>query len=335
MKLDGNIGIEIKGAGEKAKELETMGYSGAWTSELCHDPFFPLIKAIDFTKEIEIGTNIAVAFARNPMILANIGWDLQEYSEGRFILGLGTQIKPHIIKRFSMPWTKPIPQMREFIEAIRAIWTAWETGEPLKYEGSVYRHTLMTPAFTPPAHLHGRPPIYLAAVGPGMVKLAAQVADGYLCHGFITPAYLREVSMPTYLSELEACGRKRSDVEIGLPAFTVIGDTDEALEESAKAVRAQLSFYGSTPAYQVTLAHHGLEDVHLELNRLSKQGKWAEMSDVINDEVLEIFAAIGTIEQVADQLVERFGDMIDRITFYGNISDDPDRVKDIQKRLMA
>lgn len=333
MKLDGNVGIEIKGAGERALELEEAGYSGAWTSELNHDPFFPLIKAIDATNDIEIGTNIAVAFARNPMILANIGWDLQEYSGGRFILGLGTQIKTHITKRFGMPWTKPIPQMREFIEAIRAIWTAWETGEPLRYEGDVYRHTLMTPAFTPPKSKYGRPPIYLAAVGPAMVKLAAQVADGYLCHGFVTPQYLKDVSMPAYLSALEGAGRKRSDVEIAIPAFTVVGDTDEELEKSAQAARSMLSFYGSTPAYKVTLDHHGWEDVHLELNRLSKQGKWTEMNDVISDEILHAFSAVGTAEQVADQLVERFGDMIDRIAFYGHISSDPDRFQDIKKRL--
>lgn len=335
MKLDGNVGLEIRGAGEKAKELEEMGYSGAWTSELNHDPFFPLLKSIDATSEIEIGTNIAVAFARNPMILANIGWDLQDYSEGRFILGLGTQIKPHIVKRFGMPWTKPIPQMREFIQAIRAIWTAWETGESLRFEGEVYRHTLMTPAFSPPKNAHGQPPIYLAAVGPAMVKLAAQEADGYLCHGFITPQYLRDVSMPAYISALETAGRKRSDVEIALPAFTVVGDTDEELEKSAQAARSMLSFYGSTPAYKVTLAHHGWEDVHLELNKLSKEGKWAEMSDVINDEVLATFAAIGTAEQVADELVKRFGAMIDRIAFYGHITNDPDRVKDIKSRLTA
>ncbi len=333
MKLDGNIGIEIRGADEKAALLEKSGYDGVWTSELSHDPFFPLIKAIDATSDIQIGTNIAVAFARNPMIIANIGWDLQDYSEGRFILGLGTQIKPHITKRFGMPWTKPVAQMREFIEAVRAIWTAWETGEPLKFEGDVYRHTLMTPAFTPPPLKHGRPPIYLAAVGPAMVKLAARVADGYLCHGFVTDEYLRDVSIPAFLSELEKAGRTRDEVEIALPAFTVVGDTDEELENSAKGVRAQMSFYGSTPAYKVVLDHHGWEDAHLELNKLSKQGEWEKMSNVITDEILEKFAAIGTAEEAAQQLVDRFGDMIDRVAYFGNLTNDPDRIKDVRKIL--
>ncbi len=335
MKLDGGLGIEIKGAGEKAAELEALGYAGGWTSELSHDPFLPLVRAIDATENMQIGTNIAVAFARNPMIVANLAWDLQEYSGGRFVLGLGTQIKTHITKRFGMPWTKPVTQMREFIEAIRAIWTAWETGEPLRYVGTVYKNTLMTPAFTPPPHPFGRPPIYLAAVGPAMVKLAGKVADGYLCHGFVTPEYLRDVSMPAYEEALKSSGRTRKDVEVMIPAFTVVGDNEKELEASAKSARAQLAFYGSTPAYRVTLDYHNWGDAHLELNRLSKQGRWDDMSSVIDDEILSTFSAIGTAEEVAHQLVERFGKMVDRISFYGLISSDPDRCRDIQKILAA
>ncbi len=336
MKLDGNIGLEIKNAGPIAAKLESLGYAGGWSAELSHDPFLPIVKAIDATENLELGTNIAVAFSRNPMLLANLGWDLQEYSGGRFILGLDTQIKTHITKRFGMPWVKPVQQMREFIEAVRAIWTAWETGEPLRYEGEIYRHTLMTPAFTPSPHNFGRPPIYLAAVGPAMVKLAAEAADGYLCHGFVTPEYLRDVSMPAYLSALEKAGRKREDMEVALPAFTIVGDNEEEIQTSTKAAKAQLAFYGSTPSYRVALDHHGWGDAHLELNKLSKQGKWEEMSNVIDDDILTAFSAIGTAEEVADQLIERFGDMIDRVSFYGPVAgNDPDRIKDIQKKLAA
>ena len=336
MKLDGMLGLEIGTAGPNAQKLEEMGYSGAWTAELNHDPFLPLIKAIDSTQNIQLGTNIAVAFARNPMIVANLAWDLQDYSKGRFILGLGTQIKTHITKRFGMPWTKPVPQMREFIEALRAIWESWETGEPLNYRGQVYRHTLMTPAFNPGPNSYGRPPIYMAAVGPAMVKLAAETADGYLCHSFVTPQYLREVSMPAYLSALKKFGRKRKNMEVALPAFAVVGDSEQQLQASAKSTRSMLAFYGSTPAYRVTLEHHGLEDAHLELNRLSKQGRWEEMSQVIDDEILSLFAPIGTPEEVSDQLIERFSGMIDRLSFSGGgFIDDPDRVKDLQKKLAA
>jgi probable F420-dependent oxidoreductase len=199
MRVDGGIGNDLHQAPAQAKELEAAGYSGAWTAETSHDPFFPLLLAAEHTETLELGTSIAVAFARNPMTLANIGWDLQAYSKGRFILGLGSQIKPHITKRFSMEWSHPAARMREMVLAMRAIWDTWENGTPLAFRGDFYTHTLMTPFFTPDrADLagFGTPKVFLAGVGELMTEVAGEVCDGFICHGFTTEKYLREVTIP-------------------------------------------------------------------------------------------------------------------------------------------
>ena len=199
MKIDGGISSHLRSAASSAQELERLGYTGGWTAETSHDPFFPLLLAAEHTERIELGTSIAVAFARNPMTLANVGWDLQSYSKGRFILGLGSQIKPHITKRFSMEWSHPAARMREMILAIRAIWHTWQTGEPLAFRGEFYTHTLMTPFFTPDKRdieAFGPPRIFLAGVGEKMTEVAGEVCDGFICHVFTTERYLREVTIP-------------------------------------------------------------------------------------------------------------------------------------------
>jgi probable F420-dependent oxidoreductase len=328
MKVDGGIGTDLHQAGAQAKELEAAGYNGAWTAETSHDPFFPLLLAAEHTETLEIGTSIAVAFARNPMTLANIGWDLQAFSRGRFVLGLGSQIKPHITKRFSMDWSHPAPRMREMILAIRAIWDTWENGTPLAFRGDYYTHTLMTPFFTPErADLagFGVPKIFLAGVGELMTEVAGEVCDGFLCHGFTTEKYLREVTLPALARGRAKAGKTMEGFEIVGPSFVVTGTTEEEMAAAISGTRQQIAFYGSTPAYRGVLEAHGWGGMQDELNSLSKMGKWAEMGNLITDEVLNTFAVVGEPESVAPELQRRYGDVIERISFYAPYKSDPER----------
>ena len=328
MKVDGGIGTNLERAGAQAKELEDAGYSGAWTAETSHDPFFPLLLAAEHTESLELGTSIAVAFARNPMTLANIGWDLQSYSKGRFVLGLGSQIKPHITKRFSQEWSHPAPRMREMIMAIRAIWDTWENGTPLAFRGDFYTHTLMTPFFTPErADLagFGVPKIFLAGVGEMMTEVAGQVCDGFICHGFTTERYLREVTLPALQRGRAKAGKTMEGFEIVGPSFVVTGNNEEELSAAAAGTRQQIAFYGSTPAYRGVLDMHGWDGLHDELNALSKQGQWVEMGNLITDEILNTFAVVGEPEHMAPELQRRYGDVIQRISFYAPYKSDPSR----------
>ena len=338
MKVDGGVALDLAKSVESAKEAEAAGYSGAWTAETNHDPFFPLLLAAEHTKNIELGTSIAVAFARNPMILANIGWDLQSYSKGRFILGLGSQIKPHITKRFSMEWSHPAARMREMILAIRAIWDTWENGTPLNFRGDFYTHTLMTPFFTPDrADLagFGTPKIFLAGVGELMTEVAGEVCDGFICHGFTTEKYLREVTLPALQRGRAKAGKTMDGFEIVGPSFIVTGNSEVEMQQAAAGTRQQIAFYGSTPAYKGVLDIHGWGGLQEELNSLSKQGQWVEMGNLINDEILNTFAVVGSPEQVAPELKRRYDDVIQRISFYAPYKSDPERwrrvISDLQR----
>jgi probable F420-dependent oxidoreductase len=338
MKVDGGIGTNLHQAGAQAKELEAAGYSGAWTAETSHDPFFPLLLAAEHTETLELGTSIAVAFARNPMLLANIGWDLQAFSKGRFNLGLGSQIKPHITKRFSMEWSHPAPRMREMIMAIRAIWDTWENGTPLAFRGDYYTHTLMTPFFTPDrADLagFGVPKIFLAGVGEMMTEVAGEVCDGFLCHGFTTEKYLREVTIPALARGRAKAGKTMEGFEIVGPSFVVTGNNEEEMAAAVAGTRQQIAFYGSTPAYRGVLEVHGWGELQDELNRLSKQGEWVQMGSLITDEILETFAVVGQPEQVAPELHRRYGDVIERISFYAPYKSNPERWAQVLADLKA
>ena len=319
MKVDGGIGSNLRQAGAQAKELEAAGYSGVWTAETSHDPFFPLLLAAEHTETLEIGTSIAVAFARNPMTLANIGWDLQAFSKGRFVLGLGSQIKPHITKRFSMEWSHPAPRMQEMILAMRAIWDTWQNGTPLDFRGEFYTHTLMTPFFAPSASDwdgFGAPLVYLAGVGELMTEVAGEVADGFICHPFTTERYLREVTLPALARGRAKAGTTMDGYAISGPGFVVTGRNDEEMEKAAAGTRQQIAFYGSTPAYKGVLELHGWGDLQADLNTLSKRGEWVEMGKLITDEILDTFAVIATPDKVAEGLIGRYGDIITRISFY-------------------
>ena len=338
MKVDGGIGNDLHNAGAQAKEVEAAGYSGAWTAETSHDPFFPLLLAAEHTETLELGTSIAVAFARNPMTLANIGWDLQAFSKGRFILGLGSQIKPHITKRFSMEWSHPAARMREMILAIRAIWDTWENGTPLNFRGDFYTHTLMTPFFTPDrADLagFGVPRIFLAGVGELMTEVAGEVCDGFICHGFTTEKYLREVTIPALARGRAKAGKTMEGFEIIGPSFVVTGGNEQEMGAAAAGTRQQIAFYGSTPAYRGVLDIHGWGGLQDELNTLSKQGKWVEMGNLIDDEILNTFAVVGEPEQVAPELHRRYGDVIQRISFYAPYKTDPERWRKVLEDLKS
>jgi probable F420-dependent oxidoreductase len=316
MKVDAPlVTAALSAVPEIAREIESMGYDGVYTFEGPHDPFFPLALAAEHTERLDLATAIAVGFARSPMNLAHIGWDLQTFSRGRAILGLGSQIKPHIEKRFSMPWSRPAARMREMVLAIRAVWAAWQDGTPLRFEGEIYRHTLMTPFFTPEPTPFGPARIFLAGVGPGMTEVAGEVADGFLVHPFSTAEFIREHTLPALERGLATAGRAREDFEISWPAMVVTGATEEDMTAAASVTRSQLAFYGSTPAYRVVLDAHGWGDLHPELNRLSKEGRWDVMASLIDDEMLSTFAVRGEPGEIAGMMQARYGDLVDRIAF--------------------
>ncbi len=320
MKVDGGVGADLSTVGAQAQELEEMGYAGIMTAETAHDPFFPLLVAAQNTEKVELMTSIAVAFARTPMVLANIGHDLNAFSKGRFVLGLGSQIRPHITKRFSMPWSSPAARMREFILAMRAIWATWHEGKPLEFTGKFYTHTLMTPMFTPTDCDYGAPKVYLAAVGPMMTEVAGEVADGMIVHAFTTEKYLRETTMPALERGFAKAGKSRDDFEISYPVFVVTGQTEEELEEARVTTAKAISFYGSTPAYKPVLESIGAGELQGELNAMSKQGRWDEMGTLITPDVMKEFAVIGEPQTIAGQIKDRYGDLVDRTSAaYANI----------------
>ena len=312
MKVDGGVGWELDKVGAQAQELEEMGYSGVMTAETSHDPFFPLLVAAQNTERVDLMTSIAVAFARTPMTLANIGHDLNAASKGRFVLGLGSQIRPHITKRFSMPWSSPAARMREFILAMRAIWANWHEGEELAFTGKFYQHTLMTPFFTPTDTEFGAPRVFLAAVGPLMTEVAGEVADGVICHAFTTEKYLRETTLPALERGFAKAGKSRADFEISYPVFVVTGKNEEEIDQTKVATRQQIAFYGSTPAYKPVLDSIGAGELQGELNAMSKQGRWEEMGGLIDESILKEFAVVGEPSTIAGQIIDRYGDIIDR-----------------------
>ena len=313
MKVDSNLAISWGEIPKVIRELELLGYDGVGTSELSHDPFFPLFLAAEHSERIELYTSIAVAFARSPANLASLAHDLNSFSGGRFTLGLGSQIRAHITKRFSMPFSnKPARQMRELIQAVRAIWLNWYEGKALSFEGEYYAHTLMTPAFTPKDINFGMPRIALAAVGPVMTQVAGELADGIILHSFTNETFIREVTLPAIDKGLAKSGRSRKDFEIIYSPFIISGETEEIFEENKKAVREKISFYGSTPAYRNVLRVHDWGDLQVELNEMSKRGLWDEMPKLISDEMLNTFAIMDKPENIVSEIKRRYGDFLDR-----------------------
>lgn len=322
-------------AGDLFRQLEQTGYDGAFSFEARHDPFLPLVLAAQATRHLRLGTAIAIAFARNPMNLANLAWGLQAISEGRFLLGLGSQVRPHIENRFSMPWSRPAARMREMVLAIRAIFDAWEGRSKLHFEGELYRHTLMIPAFDPGPNPFGPPPIFTGGFGPRMTAVAGEVADGFFAHPFHSRRSLQENTLPALEAGLRAGGRRRDDLEVVCATLTVTADDEEAFEHSKQAARKQLAFYGSTPAYRSTLDCHGWGDLHAELNRMSKRGLWDEMTALVPDEVLETIAVVGPRHEIAGKLQARLEGIADGVSLTHNRAPDPSHWADVVARLRA
>jgi probable F420-dependent oxidoreductase len=314
--IDGTGGADLTGLTAQIAAAERIGHDGIWTTEVSRDPFLPLALAADKSAHLQLGTAVAVAFARNPMSMAVVANDLNSFSGGRFVLGLGSQIEAHITRRFSMPWTAPADRMREYVAALQAIWNSWKTGDRLNFRGEHYQHTLMTPMFSPGPSPYAPPPVLIAAVGPKMTRVTAEVADGLLVHGFTTAQYLCEVTMPVVQEGLHTSGRNRDQFSVVYPGLVVTGGDEPEFEEAVTQVRRQIAFYGATPAYRGVLDLHGWGDLHTELHRLSKAGDWATMAGLIDDEILNTFAVVGEPKTVGVQIDQRFDGLIDRFTLY-------------------
>ncbi|MDO8362164.1 MAG: LLM class F420-dependent oxidoreductase [Actinomycetota bacterium] len=324
MLIDSNLVAPITDTKAAAAAIEAAGFDGLWLGETKHEPFLQLLQAAEATERVSLGTGIAIAFARTPMTLANAGYDMARYSQGRFILGLGSQVKPHITKRFSMPWSHPAARMRELIVATRAIWANWQDGTPLEHRGEFYTHTLMTPFFSPPAHEFGPPPVYLAGVGALMTEVAGEVCDGFLYHPFTTDRYLRDVTIPALARGRAKAGKEGFDgFDIGGPAFACTGRDEKELAAAIAGTKNQIAFYASTPAYKPVLDMHGWGDLQPELSRMTRDGRWAEIGTLIDDEVLHAFAVVGEPAAVGRGLVERWGSIATRLTLYAPYPHDP------------
>lgn len=312
MLFDAVFDGELETAPELARRAEERGFACLWVPESKHDPFLSLLRAAEGSKTLGLGTAIAVALARNPMSMAYPAWDLQRFSQGRLWLGLGSQVKAHITKRFSMPWDKPIEQMRDYIAALRAIFHAFQTGEPLKYQGTHYRHTLMTPFFNPGPIEHPTIPIGVAAVGPRMSELAGEAADFLSGHPFTNRAYVEKVTLPSLEAGLKKAGRQRSSVQVVGNVFVITGE-EETQKLLERKVRESIAFYGSTPAYAEVLEVIGHGELHRELHRLSREGRWGEMAKLIPEDVVACCSVRAAPEKIQDEVRKLYGDLYDRV----------------------
>ncbi len=300
--------------GPAARQAEEDGCDVVQSHELKHDPFTPLAFAALATERVRLVTSVAISFPRSPMITANQSWDLHKHSKGRFILGLGSQVKAHNERRFSVPWIAPAARMGEYVESLRAIFRCWEHGEKLNYKGRYYNFTLMTPEFSPPAQGLPLPPIAMAAVGPLMLKTAARTADSVRLHSFATRKYLEDVVRPQLAAERAAAGKSFENFEITGGGFIATGPDEATVRAAAEKVRYRVAFYGSTPAYRGVFDLHGLTDLGLKLTEMSKQGKWGEMAAQVSDDVLDLFVARSTYEGLPEAIEKRFGGIVDSVT---------------------
>jgi probable F420-dependent oxidoreductase len=311
---------DLRTTAEAARAAEAAGYDGLLTMENKHDPFLAHAIAAVSTERIELGTSVAIAFPRSPMVVANASWDLQVASRGRFVLGIGPQIRPHNERRFSVPWTAPAPRLREYVQALRAIWTTWEKGEKLDFRGRHYTFTLMPPYFMPPSFGQKMVPVTLAAVGEHSLRLAGEVADGVRLHGFCTRRYIEAQIIPKLREGMARTGRAREHFEITGGGFVATGADEAATAKMFEVVRGRVAFYGSTPGYWGVLDLHGLGDLGRELNAMSKAGKWNEMAGIVPDDVVHLFAAVGTHKEIAARIQERFGGLSDALNLRADSS---------------
>ncbi|MFP6626606.1 MAG: TIGR03617 family F420-dependent LLM class oxidoreductase [Deltaproteobacteria bacterium] len=310
---------------DTAMAAEAAGFSGLVTAEAAHDPYLPLMVYAGHTQRVELLTAIAVAFPRSPMTTAYTAWDLQRYSKGRFILGLGTQVKGHNERRFSVTWDRPGPRLKDLILSLHAIWDCWQNGTPLQYEGEFYRFSLMTPFFNPGPHKYPQIPIYIAGVNPYMCRLAGQLCEGFHVHPIHTARYINQVVRPLIAEGAAMSGRDPAEVQLASGCFVVMGDNDEEIAASSMAIKQQIAFYASTRTYHSILKVHGWEDVGAKLSELSRQGAWDRMADEVPDEMLAAMAVIGSRDKIGSLLKDKYDGLLDRISLYLPYSPNSDR----------
>jgi probable F420-dependent oxidoreductase len=313
MRIDAPLlATDLAAVPDAVRRLEALGYDGTFTFEGPHDAFFPLVLAAEHSRRLMLATAIAVAFPRSPMHLAHMGHDLQLASQGRFVLGLGTQIRTHVEKRYGAVWSRPVARMREMVAAIRAVWRCWNEGERLDFRGDFYRLTLMTPLFSPRKSPWGPPPIFLAGVGAAMTRMVGEVADGLFVHPLNSPEFLRAVTLPALEQGLAKGGRRRDALAVDCQTLVVTGFTEEEFREAENATRMQLAFYGSTPQYRCVLDVHGWGAMQEELRALSKAGRWVEMGALIDDRMLDTFAIRCEPHELPARLAARLGGLVER-----------------------
>ena len=322
MKVDAPVASDLNRIAAQAKKLEAIGYDGIRLAETNHDAFMPLALAAANTNKIELVTSVAVAFSRNPMSMAIQAHDLNAFANGRLVLGIGSQVKPHIERRFSMPWHKAAAQMREFIEATQAIFDCWYDGKRLEYVGEYYQHTLMPATFTPENTSGSRPRIALSATGPLMTKVAAELADGMIMHPFSSEKYMREVTLPAIEQGLATSGRTLADFDLDYAPMIATANSAEGLAKAVEIVRGRIAFYGCTVAYKPVLDIHGWGDLQDELISLNRAHKTEEMAALISDEMVDTIAIVGEPDDVVTKMQKRFGGVIARTSFSGLDLDD-------------
>ena len=327
----------LKGVPETARRIEEQGYDFITTGESSHNPFLPMTLAAEHTERVDLVTSIALAFARSPMDTAYIAWDLQTLSRGRFVLGLGSQVRGHIVRRYNMDWSAPARRMRDYVMAMRAVWDYWQNGGKLDFKSEHFNFNLMPPFFNPGPIEHPNPRVYLAAVNPHMLRVAGEVCDGVLLHPFNTTKYTEETVLPNIRRGAEMAGRSLEDIDVSGGILMATGATDEEIESNRQAMKSRIAFYGSTRVYAPVLNAHGWNDTAQKLYRMSVDGKWAEMSGEITDEMLEIFAVTGNYDQIVGKIKDRFGSYADSVTFSIPVRspEDEERLKAMVKSLQA
>ena len=337
MKVDTGLPLDLKLVPEAARKAEALGYDGAFTPETGHDPFLAHALAAEHTERITLGTAVAIAFPRSPMATAQVAWDLQKASDGRFVVGLGTQVKGHIVRRYGIDWVPPGPRLRDYVLTMRAIFDSWQNGTRPEFESEHYRYTLTSPFFNPGPIDHPDIPIHISAINPYNCRLVGQVCDGIKLHGFNTPKYLREVILPNIEKGAKKAGRDRKEIEICGLGFVMTGETEEDVAKAMEPVRQQLSFYASTRTYKPVLDIEGWGDLNQELFTLSIEGKWQEMAKKVTDDMLQEFGVIGTYDKIIPKIKEKCEGVIDRVTFSipTRNPDDEERLKEMIKQLQA
>ncbi len=318
MKFDTTLlATDLSEMPQLTRQAEAIGFDGIWVSETAHDPFLPLVLAAEHSRRLTLGTGIALAFARSPAILAQLAWDLARFSKGRFILGLGTQVKVHNERRLGAKWEQPVAKLREVILAMRALWDCWQTGRKLNFRGEFFKLTLMTPFFDPGPHNWPDIPIYIAGVNQQMLQLAGELCQGVHVHPLHTARYIKEYALPHLETGLQKSGRQRAEIELSTTTFVVPTDDAAKAKEYEVRARQQITFYASTPSYRVVMELHGWSDIAERLSRLAARGQWAEMPQLITDEMMAEFVVSGTWAELPAKIKAKYaGGLLDRVSYY-------------------